>query len=138
MTPFLKKSSKCYFVTITTKAKAHIRRSSGTRDFDTAVAMQDMLTALGRRGSRSWDIIDAILDRVVTIERVYDFYPERLDDLRDDLKDEDLAKYVDQWDDGLTDRIASRDLAESTAVHYRRQVAWLFPKDEAGDRKSVV
>jgi site-specific recombinase XerC len=138
MTPFLKKSSQCWFVTVTTKERTYPRLSSGTRDYDTAVAMQDMLTALSRRGSRQWWIIDAIVEKRTTIARVYDFYPERLEELRAELSDADLAPAIDAWDEGLDDRIASGDLAESTAAHYRRQVAWLFPKDEEGRRLPVL
>lgn len=128
MTPFLKRDSKCYFVTITTKEKQYVRRSSGTRDFDTAVSMQDMLTALSRRGSRSWDIIDAIIEHRVSIERVYDFYPEQLEQLRTEIADEDLAPAVDAWDTELGVRLKAGDLAIETVKHYRRQVNWLFPK----------
>jgi site-specific recombinase XerC len=128
MTPFLKKTSKCYFVTITTKEGAYPRRSSGTRDWDTAVAMQDMLTALGRRGSRHWDIVDAIVEKRVKLERVYDFYPERLEELRAEIADEDLAPAVDAWDATLDVRLKAGHLAVETVKHYRRQVNWLLPK----------
>ena len=143
MTPFLKKSSKCWFVTVTSQEKTYHRLSSGTRDFDVAVDMQDMLNALSRRGSRQWWIIDAILDRTVKIERVFDFYPDRLEELRAELSDTDLAPAIDAWDEGLDDRVKSGDLAASTVVHYRRQVAWLFPKaenddDEEGARLPVL
>jgi site-specific recombinase XerC len=138
VTPFRKKTSRCWFVTITTKERTHLRRSSETRDFDTAVAMQDMLTALSRRGSRQWDVIDAIVERRVAIADVYDHYPDRLDELRDKLKDVDLAPAVDRWEKGLDVRVKSGRLAESTATHYRRQVAWLFPKDDAGARLPVL
>jgi site-specific recombinase XerC len=124
-------------VTVTSQEQTYHRLSSGTRDLEMATAMQDMLTALSRRGSRSWDVIDAIIEKRVKIERVYDFYPEQLDDLREELKDEDLAGYVDQWEDRLDERIKSGDLAGSTAIHYRRQVAWLFPRDADGKRSPV-
>jgi Site-specific recombinase XerC len=99
--------------------------------------MQDMLTALSRRGSRQWWVIDAIVEKRVSVARVYDFYPEQLEALRDELQDEDLAAAVDAWEDHLDERIAGGALAESTAAHYRRQVAWLFPKDEGNVRRPV-
>jgi site-specific recombinase XerC len=40
MTPFLKKSSKCWFVTVTTREKQYVRLSSGTRDQDVATSMR--------------------------------------------------------------------------------------------------
>jgi integrase len=137
MTPFRKKTSRCWFITVPTKEGAYSRLSGGTRDYNTAVAMQDMVTALGRRGSRNWDIIDAIVERRVKIERVYDFYPERLDDLRAELKDEDLAPAIDAWDKDLDVRLKAGDLATETVKHYRRQANWLFPKDESGKRLAV-
>ena len=137
MTPFLKKTSRCSFITVPTKEGTYPRLSSGTRDYDTAQAMEDMVRALTRRGSRAWDIIDAVHQKRVKIERVYDYYPDRLDALRELLKDVDLAAAVDKWEKHVAERVKSKDLAESTAVHYRRQVAWLCPKDEDGARKPV-
>lgn len=137
MTPFRKKTSLCWFLTVPTREGAYSRLSSGTRDYETAVAMQDMVTALGRRGSRNWDLIDAIVDRRVKVERVYDFYPERLEELRAELTDEDLAPSIDAWDADLTVRETAGDLAVETVKHYRRQVNWLFPKNDDGTRKPV-
>lgn len=138
MTPFLKKTSKCWFITITTQERTHVRRSSGSRDWETAVAMQDMVTALSRRGSRQWWIIEAILDKRVTVARVYDVYPDQLEALRAELSDVDLARDVDAWEKRIARRVKDGDLAESTAVHYRRQVGWLFPKAEDGTRLPVL
>jgi site-specific recombinase XerC len=137
MTPFLKKTSKCWFLTVTTKERTYVRLSSGTRDFAVAEAMQDMLTALSRRGSRSWDIIDGIVERRVKIERVFDFYPDRLEQLRAEVSDEDIAPAVDAWDAELDVRRKAGHLAPATVAHYRRQVNWLFPRDEQGERKPV-
>jgi site-specific recombinase XerC len=137
MTPFLKKTSKCWFLTVTTKERTYARLSSGTRDFDTAVAMQDMLTAISRRGSRQWWLVDAIVERRIKIERAFDFYPDRLEELRGDLADEDMAPAVDAWDAELDVRERAGDLAPATVAHYRRQVNWLFPKNEGAERLPV-
>lgn len=137
MSPFRKRTSACWFITVTTKERTHVRRSSGTHDYDTAQAMQDMLTALGRRGSRAWDVVDAIVDRRVSIGRVFDHWPDRLEDLRAELADVDLAAAVDAWDADLTVREKAKDLAPATVKHYRRQVDWLFPKDATGNRLPV-
>lgn len=142
MTPFRKKTSACWFITVTTKERTYVRLSSGTRDLDTAIAMQDMVTALSRRGSRSWDIIDAIVERRIKIEHVFDFYPDQLDALRAELRassaDEDLADAVDAWDKTLDVRQKAGDLAAETVKHYRRQANWLFPKDDNGKRAPVL
>jgi site-specific recombinase XerC len=137
MTPFLKKTSRCWFITVPLKDGGYSRLSSGTRDYDTAVAMQDMVTALGRRGSRHWDVIDWMVAGKGRIERAYDFYPDRLDELRAEISDEDLAPTIDAYDANLDVRLKAGDLADETVKHYRRQVNWLFPKDDAGVRKPV-
>jgi len=145
MTPFLKKTSRCWFVTLTTKERTYMRLSSGTRDVDVATAMQDMLTALSRRGSRQWDIVDWIAAINPETGRAYpgrvavafDHYPDRLDQLRAEIADEDLAPAVDAWDADLTVREKARDLAAATVAHYRRQVNWLFPLDEHDVRRPV-
>jgi site-specific recombinase XerC len=137
MTPFLKKTSQCWFLTVTTRERTYVRLSSGTRDKEVATSMQDMLTALSRRGSRAWDIIDAIVDRRAKIEYVYDFYPERLEELRAELADADLAPAIDAYVDDLAVRLAAGDLAAETVKHYKRQVNWLCPKEADGKRKPV-
>lgn len=137
MTPFRKKTSKCWFITVATRERKYHRLSSGTHDKEVAQEMQDMATALGRRGSRHWDIVDAIVEKRVKIERVYDYYPDRLDELREELQDADLAPDVDAWDAELGVRLKAHDLAPATVAHYRRQVNWLFPKGEDGKRLPV-
>lgn len=143
MTPFRKKTSKCWFITIATRERSYVRLSCGSHDFDVAEAMQDMVTALGRRGSRYWDVIDAIVERRVKVEHVYDYYPDRLEELRAEIADEDLAPAVDAWDRELDVRMKAGDLALATVAHYRRQVNWLFPREapategERGARKPV-
>jgi site-specific recombinase XerC len=137
MTPFLKKTSKCWFLTVTTKERTYVRLSSGTRDLDVATEMQDMLTALSRRGSRQWWLIDAIVDRHIKIETAFDYYPDRIEDLKALVADEDIAPAIDAWDAELSVREKAGDLAPATVAHYRRQVNWLFPKDENAQRAPV-
>lgn len=102
-----------------------------------ALVLENFRPSWARRGSRSWDVIDAIVERRIKIERVFDFYPERLDELRAEIADEDLGPAVDAWDRELSVRQRAGDLAPATVAHYRRQVNWLFPKDEDGARKPV-
>ncbi len=145
MTPFRKESSKCWFVTVTSREGGYHRLSSESRIYDVAVAMQDMLTALSRRGARDWSIVDWILEKNPKTNRtypgrvakVYDYYPERLEELRASLKDEDLASAIDAWDEDLDVREKAADLARETVRHYRRQVNWLFPTGEDGKRAAV-
>jgi len=95
MTPFLKKHSRCWFITVPRKDGGYARLSSGTHDFQVATAMQAMVVALGRRGSRDWDIIDAIVDRRANVAVVFDHYPNDLERLRAEIADEDLAGTID-------------------------------------------
>jgi site-specific recombinase XerC len=164
MTPFLKASSKCWFITLTTKEGTYPRISSGTRDKDTAIAMQDMLTALARRGSRQWDLIDWLVEKNPAtgraypgrVERLFDHYPDQLEQLRIAIAEEgDDAKRaaaaaaehaknvaftdaINRWDRDLDVRLKAGHLSGETVKHYRRQVNWLFPKDESGARRIVA
>lgn len=158
MTPFLKSTSKCWFITITTKERTYVRLSTGTRDEDTAVAMQDMATALSRRGSRQWDLVDWIVAKnpatgrsyAGRLARVFDHYPDQLEQLRAAIAGEsverdhdaeaaadDITASVDAWDRDLEVRVKAGHLHRETVKHYRRQVNWLFPKDETGVRLPV-
>lgn len=136
MTPYLKENSKCWMLTITTREQTYVRRSSGTHDRATADNMQDMLDSLSRRGSRDWDIVDAILEnrkigaRRLSVAIVYDYYIRRdLEGLRARLADVDLAGDVDAWEKEIR-----RTLAKESTRKYVAQVAVLFPKDEDGKR----
>lgn len=158
MTPFLKASSACWFITVTTKERTYVRLSTGTRDVDTATAMQDMVTALSRRGSRQWDLIDWIVEKNPTtnrahtgrLGRLFDHYPDQLEQLRAAIAAErdataavdaeiadNIAHAIDAYVDDLDVRLKAGHLAAETVKHYRRQANWLFPIDEAGKRLPV-
>lgn len=130
MMVYRKANSRCWMLTITTREKTYVRRSSETWDKPTADGMQEMLNALSRRGSRDWDLVDAILGKRVTVAGVYDYYIKAdLDGLRAKLADLDLAPDVDAWE-----RDMKRELAKESARKYVAQVAVIFPKDETGKR----
>lgn len=163
MTPFLKASSKCWFITVTTKEKTYPRISSGTRDFDTATEMQDMLVALARRGSRQWDLIDWLVEKNPAtgrtypgrVERLFDHYPDQLDQLRAAIAEEgdesrqralEEARHaksvaftaaIDRYVADLEVRMKGGHLGSETVKHYRRQTNVLFPKDANGQRLLV-
>lgn len=136
MTPFRKRTSKCWFVTITTRAGTYVRRSSGTRDKATAAAMQTMLTGLSRRGTHTWDLIDAVVEKRLAIGDLFDHHAANtLEPLRAQLADVDLAPFVDAWETAIDRRVASGTLARETRRHYVAQVRVLFPVDDATEQR---
>lgn len=132
MTPYRRKGSQCWMITVPSPEGAFIRRSSGTHDRETADAMQRMLAHFARRGTREWDLLEAVLDARVSIGKLYDHYlAGTIDGLRALLADLDLAPAIDAW----AARIA-REKAPETARKYLAQVAYLFPV-EGGERAAV-
>lgn len=130
MMVYRKENSRCWMLTITTREKTYVRRSSGTWDRVTADGMQEMLNALSRRGSRDWDLVDAVLAKRVSVAVAYDYYIRgALDELRAKLADLDLAPDVDAWE-----RDIRRELAKESARKYVAQVGVIFPKDDDGKR----
>jgi hypothetical protein len=111
MTPFLKKTSKCWFVTVHDEG-GHV--STGSRAARATTTPRWRCRICSRRSAprlAPWDIIDAIVERRVKIERVFDFYPDRLEELRAELADEDLAPAIDAWDANLDVREGGRSRA---------------------------
>jgi integrase len=132
MMVYRKTNSKCWMLTVTTRENGYVRRSSGTWDKPTADGMQEMLNVLSRRGSRDWDIVDAIVAKrsKVKVPEVYDYYVRHdLDGLRAKLADLDLAPDVDAWEKEI-----KRQLAKESVRKYVAQVAVIFPKDADGKR----
>jgi integrase len=127
---YRKKNSKCWMLTVTTRGNAYVRRSSGTHDKPTADGMQEMLNLFSRRGSRDWDLVDAIAFGKLKAALAYDYYVRQdLEGLRAILADVNLAGDVDAWEKEI-----KRQLAKESARKYTGQVAVLFPKDEEGKR----
>ncbi len=92
-------------------------RSTGTHDKRIAAAMERMVTALGYRGSRDWDLLEAVLAGQLTIGELYDAdQANTLAALRARLDDIDLLPYIDRWQDWLTGRVKP-DTKERYRVH---------------------
>src|SRR5688500_364817 len=101
-----------------------VQRSSGTTDKATASAMARMLAALGPRGSRDWELLDAVLAEQLTLGALYDAWTrDDLDGLRARLNDVDLTQHIDAWQAWLGDRVRP-----DTAGHYRTYLATLMPE----------
>ena len=102
-------------------------RSTGVADKSTAKAMDRMLTDLGPRGKRAWDLLDALVDGRLTLGHLYDAYRlNSLDQLRERMQDVDLATKVADWQDSLKARVA-----EDTRRHYLVHVRTLIPEGRA-------
>jgi integrase len=93
-----------------------VDRSTGSRDKNTAKAMDRMLEDLGPRGKRSWDLLDRIADSTLTLGRLYDAWRiDALDLLRAELDDKDLRPLLKQWQDWLAGRTKPENAARYLA-----------------------
>lgn len=100
-----------------------IKRSTGTTDRATARAMERMLAQLGPYGARAWDLLEAVLEKRLSLGALFDAYRnEDLDGLRGRLTDVDLAAHIPSWEAWLTDRVKP-----TTADHYRAHLRTLIP-----------
>lgn len=125
MTPYRRAGSKCWMITIVSREGAHIRRSSGTHDRETADAMQLMLTHMARRGTREWDLIDAVLDERLSIGTLYDHHlAGTMDLVRAQLQDRDLAPAIDAWEARIR-----KERAKETSRKYAQEVLAIFPRE---------
>lgn len=98
-------------------------RSTGTRDKRTAAAMERMVTDLGGRGQRAFDLLEAVLATParLTLPELFDAYRDnQLAALRRRLDDVVLSDYLDRWQQWLTGRVAPE-----TQERYRVHLATL-------------
>lgn len=94
-----------------------IRASTGTPDRPTAEAYEAMLTTFHHQ--QQWDVLDAIVARVVTLQEVFwHFRQGTLDSLMASLTDANLDRMVDEW------------AGEVEGTKYVQQVRTLIPKGE--------
>jgi len=85
-----------------------------------------MLASLGRRGSREWDLLDAIADGRLTVADLYDAYvAEKLQELRDKLADVDLQPFVAPWFASVKARISQ---SSDTHTQYLTKIRTLMPE----------
>lgn len=125
MTPYRKQGKLTYTVFVPTPSGG-VKRSTGTRDRATAVAMQRMLQELGPQGKRRWDLLAPVADGRLRLAQLYDAYVARdLDGLLARLDDLDLRPLIPQWQAWVAVRVRSE-----TAARYARHLATLVPADE--------
>src|ERR1043166_5268084 len=100
-----------------------VQRSAGTLDRGTARAVERMLDALGPKGLRAWDLLDAVLEDRLSIGRLFDAYRlNTLDQLRAELADVDLTAHIEGWQGWLSDRVGA-----STRERYSAHIRALMP-----------
>lgn len=125
MTPYRRKDARTWTLTLRTgdPARPLARVTSGTRDRGTADQMQKMLDLLGERGRRELWVRDAIVARRLSVPQVYDAYLlGRLDALKAELADVDLAPALPAWVAGLEAQVRDGTFAAETLRKYRAQV----------------
>lgn len=128
MTPYRRKDADTFTLTVRTgdPARPWVRVTSGTRDRQTAIQMEAMLTLLGERGQRELWVRDAILAGRVSVGAVYDaFLTGRLAALKAELDDVDLAPELAPWIRSLEARVADGTFAAETLRKYRAQATLL-------------
>ena len=98
MMVFRAKGAKTYKLRVTDLAGNSATLSTGTRDEDTATAVEAMVTRL--RSERKKKILHLLVQKQVSLSETFDAYQEgddAMDELLDTIKDVDLSPLVEQW-----------------------------------------
>ena len=126
-----------WFVVLPTRS-GRLKRSTGTNDKNLAKRIQNMLTELGPKGRRAWDLLDRVLANTLSLAELYDAYAhDDVDGLRLRLlaaeeaeraaderqREPELDDHVSGWSTWLKDRVKS-----DTACHYVAHVRTLVPE----------
>ena len=99
-----------------------VKRSTGTSHRPTAMAMERMLTALGPKGQRAWDLLERVVKGTLTLGQLFDAHTHNdLEGLRARLQDADLGQHVAGWQAWLVDRVSA-----DTRAHYSAHLATLI------------
>jgi integrase len=103
-----------------------VARTTGTGNRALARRIDGMLEALGPRGSRDWQLLDAVVDSRLMVAELYDAYVSNsLDDLRARLQDVDLTDHLDAWIASVRGRLAD---SAGTASRYLLHVRTAMPE----------
>lgn len=142
MSTVFRRPNKVWCVKVKTAQGAWVQRTCETRDGATARSMGRMLDELGHRGKQQQDLLDAVVMQRLSIRELFAaFAGNRLDDLRAQLRDIDIAPLVREWLDSLSGRLSAdtiahygvhvRSLIDESArfpaseLNYARLAAWL-------------
>lgn len=123
-----------YFVGVPTQARGWVKRSTGTRDKSLARAMSRMIDDLGPKGRRTWDLLDAVALKSLSVAELYDaFSADSLDQLRDRMHDVDLEPQVDEWL-----KVIAASVASDTVAHYDLYVRSLIEAHKRLPRSALT
>ena len=110
-------------VKVRSSAGAWVQRTCETRDKATARSMGRMVDELGHRGKQVQDLIDAVVKQQLSVPKLYAAYAgNRLDELRAQLRDIDVAPLVQEWLDSMRGRLSADTIAHY-GVHARSLIA---------------
>jgi integrase len=133
MTPWKNPRERVWKIDVPRQGGGRVVRSTGTTHKPTAEAMARMIQDLGRWGKRDWEIVNAVVDRRLTLGQVFDAYRlGRLADLRVTLGDIDLGGHLPGWAQWLTDRVSP-----GVADRYRQHLATLH-RDQPWPRSTLT
>jgi integrase len=123
--PYKREGSSAWYTNVPTRS-GWTYRSTGTQDKATAKAMERMVSDLGPKGKREWDLLDAVTSGHLTLGRLYDAHRfNDLETLKAALNDLDLEPKVVDWQAWLANRVA-----KDTARHYLVHVRTLVPEGQ--------
>lgn len=128
----LYKRGAVFYVGVPTRSGGWVKRSTGTHLKAKALPMSAMLDELGPKGTRSWDLLDAVRDGRLTVGALYDAWsigPHAVDALRATLTDSDANDAIPGWLKSIRDHIAA-----DTLQHYSTHLRTFIP---AGTRFPV-
>jgi integrase len=109
-----------------------VKRSTGTRNKATAKQFDVMLTELGAKGRRRWDLLQPVVDGTLALSDLFDAWQRRdLDGLAARLSDVDLAPLRKPWLRWIADRATIGD-------EYLRMVNTLCPEDGPWYRSTLT
>lgn len=128
---FKKGGRSTYMVKIFDRKKEEwVQRGIRTKDSVTAKRMQEMVDRIGAEGKRAWEIGDALVDKTITVPKLYDIYLEEdrnLDRVKIRLEDVDLEPYVKEW---LKNPGGKVKKGSDSALHYEHHVRQMIPKKQ--------
>jgi len=122
----LYKRGSVFYVGVPTRSGGWVKRSTGTHIKAKAIPMSAMLDELGPRGSRSWEFLDALKGRKLSVGALYDAWsigPHAMDELKAALSDSDANDSISGWLRSIRDHVAP-----DTIQHYSTHVRTLIPE----------
>ncbi|MGI9076845.1 MAG: tyrosine-type recombinase/integrase [Gemmatimonadaceae bacterium] len=117
MMVYRRKNRTAWFVAVPTP-HGWVKRSTGTAHKPTAIAIERMLTVLGPKGRREWDVLERVANNSLALGVLFDAYCRNdLDRLRAEQNDLDLEPHVAIWLERIREKVAPE-----TARHYGHMV----------------